>query len=316
MRATTLVLLAILAACKRAEPISHRSVLGKVLDDASDPVAGMAVRLTVEPRSRRKSKSSKAKTFEAQTNENGWFVFHFVPAGDAIVEALDGERAADRKEVKSGMVLLSVSSARAAAGPAAAATEPGTPEAPPPTPPAPPEFNVPEPPPEAPPTLTIDGTVTFDGAPLAGATVEAASADTLEAGWSDSEGKFLVGGLKAGQYRVVLTLPPDARDATGAYIVARRDTIFDATAGTEGMRIDLPAGATVRISTNFPSVSVEGEGIIARRYDVPPDGALNLRGFPPGRTRFLFHKPDGSLQPVEEDLRDGQTLPLEMRLPD
>jgi len=318
MRAAPLLLLVLATACRSRQTISDRSVLGKVLDESSVPMAGVTVKLVVEPTKRKRDLHSAT----ARTNENGWFVFNDVPLGPAYIEP-EGEAAdAPRRPVRSGMVILTIRRRGGAAAepPAAPGEAPAAPGAPEPAPGGPaPTFDVPEEPaPETPPApaLAIDGVVTFDGAALEGAMVEAVGEDRVEAGWSDAEGKFAIGGLAEGEYRLVLTLPPDAKDPAGAYIVARRDASFPAEAGRTGFRIDLPAGAMVKIVTNFPSVSIEGDGIIARRYDVPAEGTLQLRGFPAGRVRFYFHKPDGGLQPVEEELREGQVLPLEMRLPE
>lgn len=177
-----------------------------------------------------------------------------------------------------------------------------------------------EPPPATPPVkpaLFLDGKVTFSGLAIEGVSLEAipAEGDGAESATTDAAGQFSIGGLAQGEYRVRVTLPASAKDRDGAWIVCPRDYGVLARPG-EPLAIDLPAGASVEIATNFPSVSIDTDGVVARRYDTPESGKLVLRGFPQGSVRLLFHKPDGTVVPYEEKIGADATLKVEMRLPE
>ncbi|MGH7162908.1 MAG: carboxypeptidase-like regulatory domain-containing protein [Planctomycetota bacterium] len=213
----------------------------------------------------------------AQTDAAGWFAFHGVPLGDGWVEATASGYFGERRGIRSGMVVLHLERTR-----------------------------------------SIEGVVLFDGRPVEGAVVAAHPLPDgpAETGWSDAEGRFVVGGLRRGAHGVTVSLPPDARGADGAYLACRNDLRFSFEAGVGSARIEFPAGARVVVKTNFSSVTIDGPAIVSRRYDVGPDRTLAVRGLPAGEYRVTFHHDDGKTQSVDESIAEGQELPIEMYLPE
>ena len=158
-------------------------------------------------------------------------------------------------------------------------------------------------------TRTITGLIRFEGRPIEGAVVEATPQDggLTETGWSDAEGKYLVGGLRPGVYSISVQLPPDLRDAAGAYIAQATAPPVEASAGAQGVHIDIPTGARVRIQAKEGVLRVEGKRVRTRRYSIGREGTLVLRGLLPGEFTFVLNTEGGSaVQFVRIDKEDGR----------
>ena len=158
-------------------------------------------------------------------------------------------------------------------------------------------------------TRTITGLIRFEGRPIEGAVVEATPQDggLTETGWSDVEGKYLVGGLKPGVYSISVQLPPDLRDAEGAYVAQAVAPPVEASSGAQGVDIDIPTGARVRVQAKEGVLRVEGRRLRTRRYTIGREGTLVLRGLLPGEFTFVLNTEDGSsVQFVKIDKEDGR----------
>ncbi len=158
-------------------------------------------------------------------------------------------------------------------------------------------------------TRTITGLIRFEGRSVEGAVVEATPQDggLTETGWSDADGKYLVGGLKPGVYDVSVQLPPDLRDAEGAYIAQAGVPPVQASAGAKGVDIDIPTGARVRVQAKEGVLRIEGKGLRTRRYDIGREGTLVIRGLLPGEFTFVLNTASGSaVQFVRIDKEDGR----------
>jgi hypothetical protein len=132
-------------------------------------------------------------------------------------------------------------------------------------------------------TRAISGTVEYEGEALEGVVLEATPkvGGGTETGVSDAKGKFVVGGLRRGPHRLAVRVPAALRLKDGSYLVGSTDHAIDVAADTKDVWIAVPAGSGLRVRGPAGSVELRGAGIPERRYPMPDEGPLTLRGIPP-----------------------------------
>lgn len=137
----------------------------------------------------------------------------------------------------------------------------------------------------------ISGTVEYEGEPLEGVVLEATpqGGGGAETGVSDAKGRFLVGGLREGRHRLLVRVPAALKLRDGSYLVGSTDHAIEVAADTKGLWIAIPPGASLRVRGPAGSVELRGASVPQRRYPMPDEGPLTLRGVPPAPCEVVLH---------------------------